>query len=223
MSSALLSIPDAAAHLWIGKTLFRREVLPHLAVIAIGCRRLVRRVDVEAWAGTLARGNTLPARSRSGRPAGSWKLRLPRGRTIYSVYFSHAGRQIERTTGERDKDAASKVRAEIWGRIVLGHKAPPRVADDRVDSKRAGVYFIRQGGHVKIGTSGNVAERLRHGQTFAAEPFELLAVVDGGPREERAFHVRFRHLRGRGEWYRFDGSLKSYVRELRGDDPGCAA
>jgi integrase len=67
-----------------------------------------------------------------GRHATGWTIRLPKGRHVYSVYFTHAGRTVERSTGQRERGEASRVAAEIYGRVVTGQAAPRPVAEDLV-------------------------------------------------------------------------------------------
>jgi len=79
------------------------------------------------------------------------------------------------------------------------------------------VYFLRCGEFVKIGCAASVAERVRAIATMNPHPLELLAIVKGGRDEEKALHRRFAHLRHRDEWFRYEGDLADYIRELRGE------
>ncbi len=79
------------------------------------------------------------------------------------------------------------------------------------------VYFARAGqdGLVKIGYAIDVAARIRHLQ--CGLPFDLVVVreVEGSRRKETAFHRHFRHLRVRGEWFRWDDELLTADVEVR--------
>lgn len=76
------------------------------------------------------------------------------------------------------------------------------------------VYFIHFGNRIKIGTSKNVAYRLR-----ALPRDELLAVVAGGVDEERRYHAMFARHRINGDWFRAAPDLISYAQSLNeGDD-----
>lgn len=55
-----------------------------------------------------------------GRPPTGWKLRLPPNSTIYCVRFTHAGKRVERSTGERDRERAARSAAEIYAQTVGG-------------------------------------------------------------------------------------------------------
>lgn len=74
------------------------------------------------------------------------------------------------------------------------------------------VYFIRSGDFIKIGYATNV---LKRAQSFAcANPggAELLGhiPVDSSLRE-RQYHDKFETLRERGEWFRADPELLSFI------------
>lgn len=80
----------------------------------------------------------------------------------------------------------------------------------------AGVYFVRCEQFVKIGCSANIESRWRELQV--GNPFELtlLAYVptstDRLEAVERTCHQRFKHLRVRGEWFRWTDELAEAVR-----------
>lgn len=60
-----------------------------------------------------------------GRAARGWQLRAPGGkRTTYSVRFSHGGRQVERSTGERSRRRAAAAAARIYAAAM--HQEPAR-------------------------------------------------------------------------------------------------
>lgn len=74
------------------------------------------------------------------------------------------------------------------------------------------VYFIQAGeaGPVKIGTTRDPQKRLRMLQCAHPDVLELrLAVPEA---DEVLFHQRFSHLRIRGEWFRFEGTLRAFLR-----------
>jgi hypothetical protein len=83
---------------------------------------------------------------------------------------------------------------------------------------KAGVYFIRAGGMVKIGTSIDVAKRVAGLRTMSPAPLELLAVAKGGPDEEREVHRHFAHLRQHGEWFRAAPELLDYISQIEDPD-----
>jgi hypothetical protein len=78
-------------------------------------------------------------------------------------------------------------------------------------------------GPVKIGTSNNVARRLRElragdpmmtcPETLDLESLEVLYAVQGNRHLERALHLRFASLRVCGEWFNLDSAVAA--REVR--------
>ena len=87
------------------------------------------------------------------------------------------------------------------------------------NTKVAGVYFLRCDQFVKIGKAGHVKSRLVQLAAMIPYPVELLAVqrvaeLHDLTRVEHSLHVKFRHLRHRGEWFRFESELVEYVAGL---------
>jgi hypothetical protein len=139
-----------------------------------------------------------------------------------------------------------QVTTEVMGRVIdkveeahrRGHAIVPvspiqppaqrarrgRFSDIEVGSEV--VYYMRIGNRIKIGTSTNLADRLR-----AVNPEELMCVEAGGPGKERLRHEQFADLRTHGEWFRHEGSLAEHIQSIRqetgrdrtlrgGQDPG---
>lgn len=79
------------------------------------------------------------------------------------------------------------------------------------------VYFVQCEQFVKIGVACSASERIRDLQV--ANPFELktLAVLPSlfATTMERDLHRRFKHLRVRGEWFRYEGELERYIEKVR--------
>jgi hypothetical protein len=65
------------------------------------------------------------------------------------------------------------------------------------------VYFIEAigVGVIKIGYSGNVAERLSNLDIASPVPLVLMCAAPGSVRDERALHAFFHEHRIRGEWF----------------------
>lgn len=76
------------------------------------------------------------------------------------------------------------------------------------------VYFIKDDNAIKIGISYDVNERLRVVQTGNPRLLKLLGSISGSKQLEDELHVRFIHLRIRGEWYRADKKLLDYISEV---------
>lgn len=72
-------------------------------------------------------------------------------------------------------------------------------------------YFVQAGeaGPVKIGTARDPQKRLRILQCAHSEDLRLRLVVPEA--DEACFHHRFSHLRIRGEWFRFEGTLQALL------------
>lgn len=76
------------------------------------------------------------------------------------------------------------------------------------------VYFIANGNRMKIGTTTELKRRIR---TLALRPDNVVLLVDGDRRRERAYHQQFAHLRvGRTEWFAYEGALADYVHAQTG-------
>lgn len=74
------------------------------------------------------------------------------------------------------------------------------------------VYMVRIGGLVKIGTSRNLAGRLRQLKV----PFtDVLCVEPGDQAHEHALHHRFRKAHVSGEMFRLTDDLQAYINERR--------
>ena len=52
------------------------------------------------------------------RIAEGWRLRLPPGRTIHVVRFTHNGRTVDRSTGHADPEEAASAAARIYAEYV---------------------------------------------------------------------------------------------------------
>jgi hypothetical protein len=99
----------------------------------------------------------------------------------------------------------------------MNKPAPFRQADvERViraakRQKQGHVYFVWDGGPVKIGFSTDIPKRIAALQTGCAHPIDLIHSVLGSVEDEAAFHARFAHLRLSGEWFAFKGELLEFL------------
>jgi hypothetical protein len=90
------------------------------------------------------------------------------------------------------------------------------------------VYAIREAGEtglVKIGFSKNPKTRLHDMQVGNPRELYLLACKRGTRQTEFEIHVKCRHLRIRGEWFRLGDPLNSIITGMRqmGDTPDCVS
>lgn len=78
------------------------------------------------------------------------------------------------------------------------------------------IYFIRgvHTGRIKIGTSINPEQRLRSLQTGSPEPLEMMGVIQGGPKEEKILHKRFKRFGMHGEWFKPDPDLVYEIKAM---------
>lgn len=75
------------------------------------------------------------------------------------------------------------------------------------------VYFVQGGPEalIKIGTSTDVATRVRGLQNSCPVPIRLLAVMPGGQRTEAALHRRWQAHRTHGEWFYPAASILEFI------------
>ena len=90
------------------------------------------------------------------------------------------------------------------------------------------VYFIRAGddGPIKIGYATSPQTRLYDMQAGNHLQLHLLTTLPGGRELERALHEFFASLRVRGEWFRNEPPLSTFVALIIDADAGvsrCAA
>jgi len=78
------------------------------------------------------------------------------------------------------------------------------------------IYFIQDTGSnaIKIGHSGEPLKRLAQCQTGSPHKLIMIGVIDGGPKEERQLHRRFKKFHLRGEWFRGDNRLLEQIRAM---------
>jgi hypothetical protein len=84
------------------------------------------------------------------------------------------------------------------------------------DGHRGEVYFLRESGSgaIKIGTSTNVALRVRNIRRDMPHEVVLLATIRGGYQVEAQLLAFFEHARIRGEWFRPVPELLEYIEGL---------
>lgn len=76
------------------------------------------------------------------------------------------------------------------------------------------VYFLRSGDLVKIGRSIDPKSRLSNYGTHNPGPLEVLAVIQAGEHSEESVHKQFDALRVKGEWFRYEAPLSSFIEGL---------
>lgn len=151
--------------------------------------------------------------------------------TTRDSYLLVAARKAAASLPELTPQKLEEVRALLYGptgrveHAVLPALPPMPAETPRAERKSrpaprptppvlAGVYFVRSGNLIKIGTSTNVNARLAALRTMSALPLELMAVAEGGYTEEGAVHQRFASLRQHGEWFTAAPELLAFVAEI---------
>lgn len=88
--------------------------------------------------------------------------------------------------------------------------------DDSINNEI--VYFLKAGPFIKIGkATGSAESRISQLQTGCPFPISVMATVQGGCKEERRLHRRFKHLNSHGEWFHAVPELLKYVATLTGE------
>lgn len=79
------------------------------------------------------------------------------------------------------------------------------------------VYFIqgKSGGPIKIGYTTDLESRLKTLQTGFPDTLTILCSVHGKTNDETLYHQKFEKLWVRGEWYRPEEPLLSYIRSIQ--------
>jgi len=98
-----------------------------------------------------------------------------------------------------------------WDKVSLQEAVAAAEIDTSECRRFSEVYFLKAERFVKIGFSNGTSSRLIALQT--ASPFEinLIGAIRGSLQIEQALHVRFSHLRHRGEWFRETPGLMAFI------------
>lgn len=105
-------------------------------------------------------------------------------------------------------------RASLWR--LLGTRTKPTSMRGKMPS-RSVIYFVRPGARkqVKIGTTGDLKNRLNGLRHPLLGKLRVLAVHAGGRDVERALHARFAAYSIAGnEWFRLEGELLDYIKAV---------
>lgn len=118
-----------------------------------------------------------------------------------------AAHRIAATFGQPDlrEDLVAEARAIPYHPFLDGDQHGPIV------------YFIANGGRVKIGFTTNLKNRLA---SLALRADGVLLALDGGPDLERALHAHFDAYRdGNSEWFELAPDVFRYIAARQGPDP----
>lgn len=88
-----------------------------------------------------------------------------------------------------------------------------KAVESEAASSKSRVYFIQSehGGPIKIGTTENVAQRLRNLQTGSPTRLVVLGVLAGGQSVEQILHLDLAAHRLEGEWFADHPLVRSIV------------
>lgn len=110
----------------------------------------------------------------------------------------------DRMTASLIEPAAPPVRTEL---VAAARSVPMDGLLGRVHEHV--VYFIANGGRVKIGYTTNLQGRL---SALSLRPEHVLIALDGGPELERALHAHFAaHRHGETEWFELSPEVFRYI------------
>lgn len=87
---------------------------------------------------------------------------------------------------------------------------------------RGVIYFIEAigTGFVKIGFTRQMAgKRMQDLQVACPHELKLLAWMEEFEPREATIHSRFHHLRHRGEWFKLDEALRSFILDVAAHPP----
>lgn len=91
----------------------------------------------------------------------------------------------------------------------------PHLSPLRPATRRAVVYYVRFDKHIKIGTTNDIAVRMRG---MSIHPDSLLAIEPGSVMVERKRHNQFGHLRqGRTELFHPAEDLLEHIKRVRSE------
>lgn len=81
------------------------------------------------------------------------------------------------------------------------------------------LYFFQAPGRIKIGVSKNVRQRLQDVGAHMEHPPKLIDAIPGGFELEKFVHLRLRHHRIKGEWFKDCAEVRETVDALLRDGP----
>lgn len=132
---------------------------------------------------------------------------------VWWVSFRAGGQRFFVSTGEKEREVADSVAADIMLRgakdVVPRSQRSARRARTQRERALSGisdgvgvVYAIAANGLVKFGYTKNTKRRIATLQTGSPVPLYVVAIRPGTRADERAAHARFAPHRVHGEWFR---------------------
>lgn len=112
----------------------------------------------------------------------------------------------------------SRVSVEFVALQLHAHQPPalpPPAPAVRSRRSQPTVYFVRCGAFVKIGLTVNIQGRLATARTFVPYPLTLAHLIPCELADmaylEAVYHEQFRPYHHRGEWFRDEGALATFL------------
>lgn len=149
-----------------------------------------------------------------------------RGRVWWARVANPAGgRQMRVSTGCTDQLAAHLVAVQAERAAVIAHivrqdanghlRRLVKTMLDEVDGGTVYVVSATATGLVKIGYTKHIKNRIAVLRNSSPHAISLVHSFRGKRSDERALHARFSTLRVRGEWFRNEGELASWIAEVQ--------
>lgn len=137
------------------------------------------------------------------RPYRGPRLWLDKKRGTWTII--DGPKRIRTGFAEADLDKARDRYHEYAGRQWV----PTPQMSDPAKGKECGVYVIGFGPYVKIGKTVSLKKRLTGLQT--PEPVDVYGWLPGYSSHEALLHAKFGKYRLRGEWFRKEGELATWI------------
>jgi hypothetical protein len=75
------------------------------------------------------------------------------------------------------------------------------------------IYFLKANEKVKIGYADDPSKRIPAIQTSSPYELEVLLIIDGNYNKEHELHKKFQNYRTSGEWFEYEETLKTFIKE----------
>lgn len=76
------------------------------------------------------------------------------------------------------------------------------------------IYFAACNGRIKVGIAQDVIARVRQIGEHLSDPIEIIGVIPGDHKQEKAIHAALRDHRLKGEWFRDCENVRRLLRDF---------
>lgn len=125
-----------------------------------------------------------------------------KSKILYELYLNHFG-----TNYKTDYLSAEEVKSQIQ----LKYK---ELINNGENSGFIYVFANYFSGVCKIGFTTNPINRLKQVQTGCPYKLEIILVIKGSIKVERALHRKYKKFKTNGEWFLFRGELKESIQKI---------